>query len=88
MSVFGLNRRSLNFTFLFVSVFILTNMASAEPRIPESLKDVQLSFAPVVEQAAPAVVNVYATRRVKARRPSLFNDRFFEEFFGNLFNFN
>ena len=88
MSVFGLNRRSLNFTFLFVSVFILTNMASAEPRIPESLKDVQLSFAPVVEQAAPAVVNVYATRRVKARRPSLFNDRFFEEFFGRSFGDN
>ena len=88
MSVFGFNRRSLNFTFLFVSVFILTNMASAEPRIPESLKDVQLSFAPVVEQAAPAVVNVYATRRVKARRPSLFNDRFFEEFFGRSFGDN
>lgn len=88
MSVFGLTRRSLNFTFLFVSVFILTNMASAEPRIPESLKDVQLSFAPVVEQAAPAVVNVYATRRVKARRPSLFNDRFFEEFFGRSFGDN
>ena len=88
MSVFGLNRRSLNFTFLFVSVFILTNMASAEPRIPESLKDVQLSFAPVVEQAAPAVVNVYATRRVKARRPSLFNDRFFGEFFGRSFGDN
>ncbi|MEC7475305.1 MAG: trypsin-like peptidase domain-containing protein, partial [Pseudomonadota bacterium] len=63
-------------------------MASAEPRIPESLKDVQLSFAPVVEKAAPAVVNVYATRRVKARRPSLFNDRFFEEFFGRSFGDN
>ena len=88
MSVFGLTRRSLNFTFLFVSVFILTNMASAEPRIPESLKDVQLSLSPVVEQAAPAVVNVYATRRVKARRPSLFNDRFFEEFFGRSFGDN
>ena len=88
MSVFGLNRCSLNFTFLFVSVFILTNMASAEQRIPVSLKDVQLSFAPVVEQAAPAVVNVYATRRVKARRPSLFNDRFFGEFFGRSFGDN
>ena len=88
ISEFGLTRRSLNFTFLFVSVFILTKMASAEPRIPESLKDVQLSFAPVVEQAAPAVVNVYATRRVKARRPSLFNDRFFEEFFGRSFGDN
>jgi S1-C subfamily serine protease len=88
MPVFGVTRRSLQFTFLFVSIFVVTSLASAEPRIPASLKDVQLSFAPVVEQAAPAVVNVYATRRVKARRPSLFNDRFFEEFFGKSFGDN
>jgi len=88
MSVFGVTRRSLKFTFLFISLFVLTSLAAAEPRIPASLKDVQLSFAPVVEQAAPAVVNVYATRRVKARRPTLFNDRFFEEFFGRSFGDN
>ena len=88
MPTFGVTRRSLQFTFLFVSTFVLTSLASAEPRIPASLKDVQLSFAPVVEKAAPAVVNVYATRRVKARRPSLFNDRFFEEFFGKSFGDN
>ena len=88
MSVFGVIRRSLKLTSLLVSMLVVTGLAYAEPRIPSSLKDVQFSFAPVVEQAAPAVVNVYATRRVKAQRPSLFNDRFFEEFFGRSFGDN
>ena len=88
MSIFGVTRRSLKFVLLMIGVLVLTSMVSAEPRIPESLKDMQLSFAPVVEQAAPAVVNVYATRRVTSRRPSLFNDRFFEEFFGRSFGDN
>lgn len=75
--------------FLLFFALLLTGsqplVAQSETRVPESPRDVQMSFAPVVQQAAPAVVNVYATRRVTTRRPSLFNDRFFEEFFGRSF---
>ena len=48
---------------------------------PETMADVRLSFAPVVDQAAPAVVNVY-TKRVSKRRSS--GDPFFDRFFGRM----
>ena len=55
---------------------------SAAPRIvPQSLAEVKLSFAPVVERAAPAVVNIY-TRRVVQQRSPFAGDPFFERFFG------
>jgi Do/DeqQ family serine protease len=41
----------------------------------------QLSFAPLVKQTAPAVVNVYASQTAKVRSP-FDGDPFFEEFFG------
>ena len=41
----------------------------------------RLSFAPIVKQAAPAVVNVYARGRVQVRNP-LLDDPFFREFLG------
>jgi Do/DeqQ family serine protease len=40
-----------------------------------------MSFAPVVRRVAPAVVNVYATSRVRTRSP-FEGDPFFERFFG------
>lgn len=48
---------------------------------PESAAQVQLSFAPIVREAAPAVVNVYS-RRVIAQRSRFAGDPFFERFFG------
>ncbi len=49
--------------------------------VPDSQVQVQLSFAPIVRQAAPAVVNVYS-RRVIAQRSPFAGDPFFERFFG------
>jgi len=51
--------------------------------VPRSLPQVKLSFAPVVKQAAPAVVNVFSRRIVRQRRQfsPLFNDPFFRRFF-------
>ena len=57
MSVFGVHRRSLKLTSLLVSMLVVTGLAYAEPRIPSSLKDVQFSFAPVVEQERMFVLN-------------------------------
>jgi len=53
--------------------------------VPESRAEIQLSFAPVVRRAAPAVVNIY-TRKLVERRVSPFaDDPFFREFFGDMF---
>jgi len=44
-----------------------------------------LSFAPLVRQASPAVVNVFTRKAVRSRGPAspLFNDPFFRRFFGD-----
>ncbi|WP_011580989.1 MULTISPECIES: DegQ family serine endoprotease [Chelativorans] len=52
----------------------------AQRRVPFSQQEIQLSFAPLVRQVAPAVVNVYASTRVQARSPFM-GDPFFERFF-------
>jgi Do/DeqQ family serine protease len=54
--------------------------------VPQSALEVKLSFAPIVKQVAPAVVNVYASRKVVQQRRRVspfFNDPFFRRFFGN-----
>ncbi len=52
-------------------------------RVPQSKAEMQLSFSPLVKEVAPAVVNVYATRKVVTQQRSpFFNDPFFEQFFG------
>lgn len=50
-------------------------------RVPLGREEIQLSFAPLVRQTAPSVVNVYAAKKVKARSPFA-GDPFFEQFFG------
>jgi Do/DeqQ family serine protease len=49
---------------------------------PESRPQMQMSFSPLVKQAAPAVVNVYGARREQRPRNSFMDDPFFREFFG------
>jgi len=64
-----------------------TNIAAAETRaVPTSEQQIILSYAPLVKKAAPAVVNIFTKKTVQQRkRPSLFNDPFFEQFFGKGF---
>jgi Do/DeqQ family serine protease len=52
-----------------------------ERRVPSSPAELRLSYAPVVQRAAPAVVNVYAAKTVSVRNP-LFDDPIFRRFFG------
>lgn len=61
--------------------------AAAKRQTPVSDEQVRLSYAPLVTQAAPAVVNIYTRRVVQtaARRSPLFRDPFFERFFGQGF---
>ncbi|MBS0276487.1 MAG: Do family serine endopeptidase [Proteobacteria bacterium] len=50
--------------------------------IPQSMMQMQLSFAPVVKKVAPAVVNVYARTVVQQQVNPLFADPMFQRFFG------
>lgn len=61
--------------------FLLIPAAYAETRVPQSQSEISFGFAPLVKEAAPAVVNIYA-RIVRPGRASPFQgDPFFEEFF-------
>jgi len=50
---------------------------------PQSREAVQSSFAPIVKKAAPAVVNVYVSSRVRMSRSPFADDPFFGRFFGD-----
>lgn len=57
--------------------------ADAQRVIPSSRQQVQLSYAPLVKRAAPAVVNIYAKSVTQQRVVSpFFDDPFFRRFFG------
>ena len=60
-------------------------LAQAQQSIPDSREQVMLSFAPLVREASPAVVNVFTRKAVRRRGPAsqLFNDPFFRQFFGD-----
>jgi Do/DeqQ family serine protease len=66
---------------LLVLLALLATPLTAETRLPTSKAEIALSFAPLVKQAAPAVVNIYAKRVVQARSPFA-DDPFFNNFFG------
>lgn len=51
--------------------------------VPQSDTQVKLSFAPVVKQVAPSVVNVYSTRIEQQTTSPFANDPFFQRFFGD-----
>ena len=51
--------------------------------LPENKQQVIMSFAPVVRQVAPAVVNIYAKIIRQRRVQPLFDDPFFRRFFGD-----
>ena len=61
------------------------SIASAETRVPRSQAEISMGFAPVVKQAAPAVVNIYARIVREGRVNPLFSDPFFQDFFGRGF---
>ncbi len=71
---------------LFAGSLLLaaSTVAHAEAKqVPQSREEVSLSFAPIVKKAAPAVVNVYASRTEKLQRNPLFDDPVFRQFFGS-----
>lgn len=56
--------------------------AALAQAVPASRAEISLSFAPLVKQAGPAVVNIYTKRRVQQRLSPLLQDPLFQRFFG------
>jgi Do/DeqQ family serine protease len=57
---------------------------TAGEAVPAGQAQIELTFAPLVRRAAPAVVNIYASHRIVERAlPPLFDDPFFRHFFGD-----
>jgi Do/DeqQ family serine protease len=71
---------ALAFTLLLTSS-LLSAAAAQERRVPSSLNEIRLSYAPIVQRAAPTVVNVYAAKTVAAQNP-FGDDPIFRRFFG------
>jgi Do/DeqQ family serine protease len=80
-----MSRRSMSLIgAALLALAAIANAASAqERRVPASLGQLQLSFAPIVQRVAPAVVNVYATHVVENQNPFM-ADPFFRQFFGGV----
>jgi len=69
-----------------LGLFLVANMPRRVPPakdtgVPRSRDEIGLSFAPVVREAVPAVVNVHSRRVIENRSP-IFDDPLFRRFFG------
>lgn len=61
-------------------------VSAATKEVPNSKEQINLSFAPLVKKASPAVVNIYTKKRVKVQAgiSPFFNDPYFSQLFGNM----
>src|SRR5262249_25126578 len=67
-------------TVVLIAAAFAGAVAAQERRVPTQ-SELRLSYAPVVQHVAPAVVNVYAAKVVQNRNP-LLDDPIFRRFFG------
>lgn len=70
---------------------MLPQAAFAQTRnVPADPGQMQMSFAPLVRQVAPAVVNIHTTRTITRRAAThpFMDDPFFRQFFGQSFGFD
>ncbi|MDG1069014.1 MAG: trypsin-like peptidase domain-containing protein [Sulfitobacter sp.] len=65
--------------FVFILALFATSLTAQQ--VPQTAAALQMSFVPVVKQAAPAVVNIYARTVSEPRKTPLQADPFFERFF-------
>ncbi|WP_019221653.1 DegQ family serine endoprotease [Bartonella senegalensis] len=69
----------------FFAIMIQVSFRCAYAEIPQTQKEIALSFAPLVKKTIPSVVNIYAARQIRARSP-FEGDPFFEQFFSRFQN--
>jgi len=78
-----LDRRVRRWALAVAAALLFAAGPVAAQTVPTSREQISLSFAPLVKKVAPAVVNIYARQVIQAREVSpLFNDPFFQQFFG------
>ena len=65
-----------------LSIAAQAEEAAPAKAVPDSRTQMQLSFAPVVKQVTPSVVNVYATTISQEATSPFLSDPFFQQFFG------
>ena len=82
MRLLPMRLRFLALPLLAALVAAGADVSAQERRVPASPNEVRLSYAPVVQRAAPAVVNVYAARAVATTRNPFLDDPIFRRFFG------
>jgi Do/DeqQ family serine protease len=72
---------------LLVALTALGGQNAMAQAVPKSAEQVKLTFAPLVKAVSPAVVNIYARRRVQQQQSpnTSFNDAFLRRFFGEDF---
>ena len=66
---------------VLAAMFLVLPAGAHAERVPSSAAEMQLSFVPLVKQATPAVVNIYAKVLRQPRSTPLQRDPFFERFF-------
>ena len=83
---FALNFSLSSLLAVLLAAFATSPAAAQQQRVvPESAPAMKQSFAPVVKRAAPAVINVYVSRKVKQIVSPFANDPFFSRLFGDNF---
>ncbi|MGL4322631.1 MAG: DegQ family serine endoprotease [Beijerinckiaceae bacterium] len=75
-------RFSRHMALISVLTFLAAPAMAQSRVVPDTRQQVTLSFAPVVQRTANAVVNVYGVSRQQASRSSLMDDDFLRRFFG------
>ncbi len=76
--------RSILAAAFLAAVLAVAGSAATAQQVPSSGEQIRLSFAPLVKAVSPAVVNIYARRRVQ-QNLGPFSDPFFRRFFGEDF---
>lgn len=62
---------------------LITNIAASQKTAPSSRVEVELSYAPLVKDVAPAVVSIFSRRIVNSIKSPFIDDPFFRYFFGD-----
>src|SRR5919199_6281800 len=67
----------------FIAFSLAGSALAAAPRPPASRDELTFSYAPVVKKTAPAVVNIYATRKLRQTASPYGDDPLYRRFFGS-----
>lgn len=66
----------------YAQTFDFLRRGESSQKVPTGKSEITLSFAPIVKAVAPAVVNVYGSRKAERSNNPFAGDPFFERFFG------